>query len=652
MTHLLHPSSPAINNGDQAACNIVPGNLEQRGGPRTSGPQCDIGSVEIGAFEGIEILELEVKEFPFESGLKMVYVANRQLHLRSMHELESRPIPGTEDADGVLNPVFSPDGNSLAFVAGNTLRRVPVTGGAAVTVCPIDGNGMGVSWGNNDEIIFGQGQSRNILRVSGKGGKPETLVSVQDDEVAFGPQILPGGRAVLFTLAKSAPADRWEKAQIVVQTLGSNDRKVVVEGGSDARFIPTGHIVYALGGTLFAKPFDLRNLDVTGGPVPIVEGVLRANNAQTGVAHFSVSDTGSLIYVPGPTKSATGTQNSMAFVDRNGGVKKFALPDSPYFFPRISPDGKQLAYETNDGKEGNIWVYDLSGGKAPLRLTFKGNNRFPVWSGDGERVVFMSDREGDGGLFWQRADGSSAERLTKPEKGMEHRPDSWPPKGQFFSFTAGKSGSWNSVWVFSLQDKKDSLFASEPSSFQTRSAFSPDGRWLAYSSDETRPIGNNEVYVQPYPATGSKFKALGAVPVTVNSSGIYDALKSGKVDAQENPLAYMHLFKHAEVMKYVSITNHMWSGFNMLAHLPTWKRLPDGVKTAIERNAARYVRLQRQDQQALNMEARRALARRLAINEANSATFRPRLSGVYATWKEKLGTRCWSLLEAASGRLA
>ena len=145
------------------------------------------------------------------------------------------------------------------------------------------------------------------------------------------------------------------------------------------------------------------------------------------------------------------------------------------------------------------------------------------------------------------------------------------------------------------------------------------------------------------------FRALGAEPVTVNSSGIYEALKTGSVDAQENPLNYMNLFRHYEVMKYVSITNHMWSGFNMLAHLPTWKRLPGDIKAVIERNVATYVRLQRQDQQKLNMQARPAFFRRLAVNEASSATFRAKLSGVYATWKNKLGSRCWSLLESASG---
>jgi TRAP-type transport system periplasmic protein len=147
------------------------------------------------------------------------------------------------------------------------------------------------------------------------------------------------------------------------------------------------------------------------------------------------------------------------------------------------------------------------------------------------------------------------------------------------------------------------------------------------------------------------FKALGAEPVTINSSGIYEALKTGTVDAQENPLAYMYLFRHNEVMKYVSITNHMWSGFNMLAHLPTWKRLPVDIQSAIERNVARSVRLQRHDQQKLNTDARPALAHMLAINEASAATFRPKLSGVYALWKQRLGGRCWSLLEAATGKL-
>lgn len=148
------------------------------------------------------------------------------------------------------------------------------------------------------------------------------------------------------------------------------------------------------------------------------------------------------------------------------------------------------------------------------------------------------------------------------------------------------------------------------------------------------------------------FRAFGAEPVVVNSSGIYDALKSGAVDAQENPLAYMYLFRHYEVTKYVSMTNHMWSGFNLLANQAAWRRIPDDIRAVIERHATSAVRRQRQDQQAANTAARSELARRgLLFNEVDTAAFRARLSGVYASWKKALGTKCWSLLEAETGRL-
>lgn len=146
-------------------------------------------------------------------------------------------------------------------------------------------------------------------------------------------------------------------------------------------------------------------------------------------------------------------------------------------------------------------------------------------------------------------------------------------------------------------------------------------------------------------------KAFGAVPVTVNSSGIYNALKTGTVEVQENPLAYMDLFKHWEVMKYVSMTNHMWSGFNMLANQAVWNRIPADIRTVIERNITRSVRLQRQDQQAANETSRRTMAMRLAFNDVDSAPFRAQLAGVYRSWKDLLGTKCWSLLEAEVGRL-
>lgn len=373
-------------------------------------------------------------------------------YIRELASLEARPIAGSSFGQPI-NPVFSPDGQSLAFFsnADSTLKRIAVTGGAAVTICPAD-NPFGMSWGA-DGIVFGQGP-KGILRVSANGGKPEVIVSGKDDEVIHGPQMLAGGRAVLFTLANGSAPDRWEKAQVVVQSLGSGERKVVVEGGADARYLSTGHIVYALGGILLAVPFDVDALETTGGPVPIVEGVRRAAAARTGTAQFSVSDSGFLVYVPGPASASAGAQD-LALVDRSSGVlQPLKLISGTYQHARVSPDGTRIVFGTDDGKEASVYTYTLGGGTSMQRLTFGGNNRFPIWAADGKRIAFQSDRDGDRAIFWQAADGSgTAERLTKADEGTTHTPESWSPAGDRFLFSITKQSNV-SLWVFSLQDRK------------------------------------------------------------------------------------------------------------------------------------------------------------------------------------------------------
>ena len=298
-------------------------------------------------------------------------------------------------------------------------------------------------------IVFGQ--PTGIVRVSANGGQPEMLVSVKDGEVMYGPQVLPGGEWLLFTVATAATTEAWDKAQIVVQSLKSSERKTLVSGGSDGRYLPTGHLVYARGGVLFAVPFDLPRLAVTGGPVPIVEGVKRSQGT-TGAAHFSVSSTGSLVFVPGPA-STFSTLSDLALVDRNGAVQPLKLPPGPYEYPRLSPDGKRIAFGSDDGKSAVVWIYDVAGVGSACRLTLGGRNRVPVWSADGERVAFQSDRDGDLGLFWQRADGTTAaERLTKPDKDTAHVPESWSPDGKTLLFSVAKGSSY-AVAALSLPDK-------------------------------------------------------------------------------------------------------------------------------------------------------------------------------------------------------
>ena len=438
-------------------------------------------------------------------GSQIVYTANQRLYLRSLSDTDSTPIPGTfstTSATLIRFPVFSPDGRSIAFWSqtDRTLRRIPITGGVSVPLCEISPFPLGLSW-DGEWILFGH--SGGVSRVSANGGKPEVLVTTKPEEYAGTPRMVPGKRAVLFSLSAGNTLDRWDTAELVVQNLESGERKSLVRGGSDARYVPTGHLVYSVGGTVRAAPFNLDRLEVTGGAVPVILGVQRVgaqllSALATGSAYYSFSDSGSLIYVPGPTSPLS--QTSLALLDRDGGVRPLGLPPGSFGFPRISPDGKRIAYGTDDGKEADVWVYALSGQAQPRRLTFGGANRFPIWSADGARVAFQSDREGDRGIWWQPVDGGTAERLTTPaEKDVAHVPDSFSADRQSLSFTARTGMTSSAIWILSLTDKKATVF-SRSSAFVSRSAFSPDGRWLAYQSSDAATAG---VLVEPFPRTGT-----------------------------------------------------------------------------------------------------------------------------------------------------
>ena len=435
-------------------------------------------------------------------GSAIVYLANQRIYYRRMSELEARPIPGTETWSAAVNPVFSPDGRSVAFwaLADRTLKRIAVSGGAAVTLCPADSGVFGLSWGEGG-VAFGQGAG-GISRVSENGGKPELLVSVKENEAAYGPQVLPGGKAILYTVRATADSD-WDKAKIFVQSLEPGSaRQLLFEGGREARFVSTGHIVYAYQGTLFAVPFDVKQLKVTSGPTPVVEGV-RNSGATTGASQFSVADNGTLIFVPGPISGgSSGALRTLAYRDRSGNeLERLKVPPRAYSYPRVSPDGTRVAVSTDDDKP-DVWIIELAGSSAPRQLTLGGNSRIPVWSADGLRVAFRSNREGDDSIFWQKADGTgTAERLTKAETGTFHVPQSWSHDGKYLAYIVVKGGSAVAVWILSLDDKKATLLADRAANPD----FSPDGRWLAYQSSET---GQSQIFVQPFPATGAKYPVV------------------------------------------------------------------------------------------------------------------------------------------------
>ena len=450
-------------------------------------------------------------------GERMAYVATPfRLYLRRMSDVEMTPIPGTEKYVGVREPVFSPDGLSIAFFAFNdsTLKIMAVTGGAPVTICRID-TPAGMNWGPTG-IVYGQG-AKGVWRVTPSADNtPQRLASVAGGESAHGPQILPDGEHVLFTVAKGALRDRWDKAQIVVESLRTHERKALFTG-SDARYVATtGHLVYAVSGRLYAVPFDAQRLETAGSPVEIVSGVNRAAGAFTGTADFSVSTagTGSLVYVPGPAEAPISAPYDIALLDRRDGKdpEPLGLPAGFYSVPRVSPDGSHIAF-TDDNADGIVWTRAMHSASAPQRLTLEGSNHFPIWTRDSKRIVYQSSRDGRLGIFWQAADGSDrATPLTTPGPGVAHVPESWSPKTDVLLFSVAK-GSEFSLWTYSLRDRKAapwgcrnvkdaSAVCDVTSSTPTGATFSPDGKWVAYTSTQR---AMTTIYVQPFPPTGAVY---------------------------------------------------------------------------------------------------------------------------------------------------
>jgi eukaryotic-like serine/threonine-protein kinase len=339
-------------------------------------------------------------------GTHLAYVARQggvqQLFLRAMDSMETKPIQGTE---GGISPFFSPDGQWLGFFAGNKLKKISVSGGAALTLGEA-ANPQGASWGSKGIIAFSHTGVSSLVQVPDVGGNAQPLTRLEKGEASHRwPEFLPGGKAVLFAAGTSAA--NFVTSQIVVQSVGVGQRRNLIQGATQPRYAPSGHLVYAQEGSLMAVPFNPQRLEVTGTAVPVVDGVLQSRI--TGVAQYSFSGTGSLVYVPGSVQAG---QLRLVWVSRNGAELPLVAPGHAYRQPRISPDGHRVAV-TVDEQGDQVWVYDLSR-ETLTRLTFDGDwNTDPVWAPDGKRIAFESNKEGPLNLFWQQADGSGGlERLT------------------------------------------------------------------------------------------------------------------------------------------------------------------------------------------------------------------------------------------------
>jgi len=438
-------------------------------------------------------------------GRRLAYVANSQLNLRTMQELTAAPISGTEKSDPA-EPVFSPDGQWVAFWSGNQLRKVPITGGTPVTLCAAQ-LPNGASW-VGDRILLGQDEPRGIVEVPANGGPPKLLVNVdaKKAERAHGPQLVAGGRAVLFTLRTSGGT--WDDAAIVVQDLKTGRRTVLVNGGTDGHVLPTGHLVYSRDGTLFALPFDETRLAVAGGPVPFQQGVLTASS--TGAAQAAWSASGSLVFVPG--LALRSTDRTLVWVDRQGKEERATAPIRGYVSNngaapvKVSPDGTRVAVTIDSATERSngstaansrqavagpdIWALDVARG-ALTRLTFTGKAGYPIWTPDGRRVCYVIDRE----AFCQAADGTGQPQMLVKADGLV-AVSSFSPDGAraILMVAPGKTGNDIMIATIGPSPEVRPLLATPYDEYHA--VVSPDGHWMAYQSNES---GRFEVYARPFP---------------------------------------------------------------------------------------------------------------------------------------------------------
>ncbi len=437
-----------------------------------------------------------------------------RIYLRMMDQIEAKPIAGTENP---VTPFFSPDGQWIGFMQDGKLKKVQVVGGATMTLCDASSTPAGASWGADGNIIFG-GPAAGLARVSAAGGKPQTLTTPdakKGERSHRWPAILPGGQAVLFTIEAGAG---FNDARIAVLTLQTREHRVLVEGGTRPGYVPTGpgpdgrgtgHIVYHRTGSLFAVPFDLDRLQVLGSPVPILEGV--AGFVAAGVADYTFSDSGALVYTPGRSEG----HSSLVWVDRQGQAQPLPATPQSYLTPRLSPDGLRVAVSMGGGDQADIWVYDLER-KTLTRLTFQGGAQFPAWTPDGKRVTFYASRgtERKEAIYSVAADGSSPpQALAAVDTRAAYL--SWSPDGKTLAFTLGAVGQTDLVILPAEGDRKVKPFLRTQAQ-EVAPEFSPDGRWIAYTSRET---GRSEIYVRPAPAAAGSGVAAGAKWQVSNDGG-------------------------------------------------------------------------------------------------------------------------------------
>ncbi len=422
-----------------------------------------------------------------------------QLHWREMDQMTSTPVPGTE---GALSPFLSPDGNWVGFVAEDKLRKVNLHDGSPpIDLCDIGGP-RGAWWGPDDFIYYTPGSSGGIWRISADGGEPKAVTELRETSAEWThrwPQVLPGGQAVLFTVGDRDMFSGFDEAKIFVQSLVTDERRLLIEGGSFARYVQS-HIVYVRNGVLMAAPFDAERLEIVGRPRPVLEWVKWF--PINGTAQFALSHDGSLVYVPGGPEWEE--PRRLVWVNRQGEPKPVTGDARIFYDPGLSPDGRKIAVAI--AREGNtdLWLYDVKRDTLSRLTVSGGEDLGPLWTPDGRRIAYYYSMTGPFQMFSLAADGSG-----EPQKILDgensQRPESWSPDGKVLVFSENDPETGFDIWSLQIDDieggKPESII--KTTFDELHGKLSPDGRWLAYVSNES---GHYEVYVTPFPGPGGKWQ--------------------------------------------------------------------------------------------------------------------------------------------------
>jgi eukaryotic-like serine/threonine-protein kinase len=431
-------------------------------------------------------------------GTRLVYRAlgGGALRTRQLHERQSPTIPGT---DGASNPFFSPDGESLGFFVGPALKKVSFAGGAVVTIATVPRNVgaqgyRGASWGDNGTIAFAPSTGAGLFVVSDSGGevKPLTEIDPQANEVAHRwPLFLSGSKAILYTV-KSTNLRSLDDAQIVVRSLDTGEQHSVAQGNS-AQYVTADHLVYARSGALYAVPFDSQRLTVRGAPTKVIDGVV--THPESGAAQVAISRTGTLVYAAGDARTAA---RALLWVDRAGNSQPATDREAPYWWPRIAPDGRHIAV-VMDGVFSKVWVLDVERGMLTRASQVPGDQDRAAWMPDSTHITFGADTTGRGAnrLFVDTIDGSGSP--TQLLDGTDSpSPFGWSPDGRSLLYREIGGATGQDVWLYSAEKRAATPYLQSAAN-EWSASFSPDGRWVAYVSDES---GRSEIYVRPFAGDG------------------------------------------------------------------------------------------------------------------------------------------------------